>query len=111
MVPKIRNRIRDVAWFVGLAVGPPLLWTLCATSVDMLVSFISTSRLSLSPFYGWLLELPVIIGTTLLLQCVLAWQYADGPRRSLPIIGVAFGVLAILGDVVFLLCAITPLVS
>ena len=75
----------------------------------MLLSFDSMHHFSLNLFYGWPVQLPMIIGATLLLRCLLAWQDADGPLRSLPIIGVAFGGLAILGDVVFLLRVVTPL--
>ncbi|HXV76529.1 MAG TPA: hypothetical protein VD788_09435 [Candidatus Polarisedimenticolaceae bacterium] len=109
LAPQIRVPLRRVSWFVGLIVGPPLLWTLCATSVDLVLSFESMHHFSLDPLYAWLLKLPTIIGTTLFLQCLLAWQYADSPMRSLPIVGVAFGLLAILGDVVFVLCMVTAL--
>ena len=109
VAPQIRRSLRRVPWFVGLIVGPPLLWIFCATSVGLLFSFDSFPHFSLDLLYGWLLKLPTVIGSTFLLQCLLAWQYADGPLRSLPIVGIVFGLLAILGDIVFLLCVITPL--
>lgn len=108
-VPAVRRALRQVSWFVAIMVGPPLLWMLCAASIGLLFSFDSFHHFSLQLFYAWLLKLPTTIGTTMLLQLLLAWQYAAGPLRSLPIVGLIFGLLAILADIVFLLCVITPL--
>lgn len=108
LAPRSRRPLQQEHWFVALLVGPPLLLVLSDISIGLLFSFDAFLHFSFDRFYGWLVKVPVIIGTTLLLQCVLAWQYANGPLRSLPIIGVVFGLLAILGDAVFLLGMIAP---
>ena len=108
--PKIRHRLRRVSWFVALIVGPPLLWILATTSVALLVSFVSmTHHFALDYFFRWLIRLPIIIGTTAVLQALLALQYAEKPLRAFPVFGVVVALLAILGDIIFVLSAFTPL--
>ena len=108
LIPQLRRRLQLNPWFVSITVGPPLFWILCVTSVELLFTLDNFFHHSLESVFRWLLNVPVIIGATLLLQCLLSWQYARGPSRSLPIVGVVFGLLSILSDVVFLLCLITP---
>jgi hypothetical protein len=102
-----RQQLQGVSWFVAIMIGPPLLWILCATSFTLVLSF-QCYDFWLDNLFRWLAKLPIIIGVTVLLQAILAWQYAPVTRRSLPWFGFAFGLLAILGDIVFYLWAATP---
>ena len=108
VVPALRRRLEGIPWFVGLLVGPPLLWILLEASLGLLLSFDSMYHPSLNHFYGWLLRLCIIIGATVLLQSILALQYVQDPLRPFPVLGVVAALLAILGDAVFILSVVTP---
>ncbi len=109
LFPSARHRLRPVPWFGALIIGPPLLWVLTATSVGLLMWMDGYTHHSwMAGFIDWCLRVPIIIGTTAVLQMVLAWEYMKRPLRALPLFGVVVGLLAILGDLVFVLWAITP---
>ncbi len=110
--PQVRRRLRVIPWFVAIMIGPPLLWVLTATSVGLIQSVDGLTShaygFSMARWFGWLLKEPAIIGTTCALQMILAWEYTETPLRSLPLFGSILGLVAILGDLIFVLWAITP---
>ena len=109
--PVARRRLGRMSWLVAWLVGPPLVWSLLEISVGLVLSFHDAFNhyFSLRSLYDWLLRLPLILGTVVLLQSALALQYARDALRAFPVLGIALGLIAILGDIVFVLVMVTPL--
>ena len=110
LVPPVRRVLRGSHVFVAFTVGTPLLWILLETSLGLVLLFdFAPAPFLFHDLLWWLLKVQFAIGATLLLQTLLAWQYAANPLRSLPLMGAVFAMLALLGDAAFFLACIAPL--
>jgi hypothetical protein len=106
--PLVRRALRKSPWLSALAIGTPLLWILFETTLGFIFN-LEASHPQPRYLWSWLAKRGVIIGTTLVLQIILALQYVERPRHRYPTISPIAGLLAIFADVVFVMGAIaTP---
>ena len=105
----VRSRVLRTAWIPAVLVGPPLFWVLASSSLDLLAIFDALMQAyAVDDLKRRALELPLTIGAALVLQWILAQFYGAKGARSLPWLGIALGVVAILADLLFLLVLVMP---